>query len=343
MRVRAALGTGLSWSAYYTGALQAAMRFAEPLNGSTPDGRFQILVYHRVGEDVDPYVQGTPVAVFERHLRYLCRHFRILSLADLVLAARRREVPARAIAITFDDGYEDTYSHVLPIVRRYEVPITVYLATGLIDEGRPMWNERIATAIRYTSCERLQAVPGCDPLPLATATQRRRTLERVLGLLKPRRPAERDELTEQIVRALGVTDDRAPRMLRWAQVRKMREHGVEFGAHTVNHPILSALSAAEAYQEIVESKRVIEEQIQTPVEHFAYPNGTSRDFDETTKNLVRTAGFLSAVSMIFGINTTGTDPYELRRGGPWEEAIAPFATKLWWYRRRGRSDANSSA
>jgi len=209
----------------------------------------------------------------------------------------------------------------------------VFLATGLMDEDRPMWNDRIGVAIRDSSCERLEGVPGCAAMPLGTPPERRQVLERTLRALKPLPPAGRDVLASQISQTLRVPLDRGPRMLRWRQVEEMRAHGIEFGAHTVHHPILTAVSAEEQRREIVDSKRAIEDRLQAPALHFAYPNGRAADFDETTKRLVREAGFVSAVSMIFGTNTAATDRYALHRGGPWEETTALFAAKLWWYRR----------
>jgi peptidoglycan/xylan/chitin deacetylase (PgdA/CDA1 family) len=332
----------LCGSAYHGGLLSAVMAITEPLNGSKTAGRFQILVYHRVADDGDPFVPATSVTTFERHIHYLRNHWTILSLTDLLAAAQRREVPPRAIAVTFDDGYEDTYRHVDPIVRHYEVPITVFLAAGLMDSDCPIWNDRVGTAIRDTSCTRMDGVPGCEPLPLTTTVEREHALDRILRTIKARRPAEREELTRQISRALRVPPDRGPRMLRWRQVKEMQAHGIEFGAHTVDHPILTAVPPAEQWQQIIGSKRVIEERLQVPVTHFAYPNGKAADFDETTKALVKKAGFSAAVSMIFGTNTPETDPYELRRGGAWEEAIALFAAKLWWH-RRGRITARGTS
>jgi peptidoglycan/xylan/chitin deacetylase (PgdA/CDA1 family) len=128
-------------------------------------------------------------------------------------------------------------------------------------------------------------------------------------------------------------------MLRWEQIAEMHAAGIEFGAHTVTHPILSTLSTEDARSEIAESKRVIEERLQSPARHFAYPNGTAQDFDVTTQALVVRAGFSSAVSTVFGVNTAATNRYALLRGGPWEEDAAVFGVKLWWYRWQAASEA----
>jgi hypothetical protein len=69
----------------------------------------QILTYHRVNDDRDPYFGGTPTDVFERQMAYIASRFHVMSLSELT-AGLRGEVPGNAIAVTLDDGYRDNYS-----------------------------------------------------------------------------------------------------------------------------------------------------------------------------------------------------------------------------------------
>lgn len=315
-----------------SGLLPLAMRLSER-RSANGGGRFQILVYHRIGATTDPFTSAMSARGFARQMQALRAHFRVLSLSDLLLAAERREVPAHAVAVTFDDGYEDTLTHALPILQRYQIPATVYLATGLMDTDQSMWNDRIGAAVRDTTRAELQPIcDGMEPMPLRTATERRSALQRTLEALKRRALAERARLADRVVEQLDGTAESGPRMLRWEQVRQLHAGGIEVGAHTVTHPILTAVSADDARREITEAKAMIEARLQAPVRHFAYPNGTEKDFDAETKSMVRAAGYVSAVTTMFGANDPSTDRYALRRGGPWEEDSATFATKLWWYR-----------
>jgi peptidoglycan/xylan/chitin deacetylase (PgdA/CDA1 family) len=120
-------------------------------------------------------------------------------------------------------------------------------------------------------------------------------------------------------------------MLAWDQVRFMKEHGIDFGGHTVTHPFLSRMSGDRVAWEVGECKRRIEEEMQSPAVHFAYPNGRDEDFGHWNKDLIRRAGYEAAVTTIWGVNNQSTDPMELRRGGPWETSPAAFAYKLDWY------------
>lgn len=330
----ASLKSAVCASLYRSGLLSLAASVLEPPDQQPGDRPFQILIYHRVGDDGDAYVPAVSTSGFEHHMRCLREHFHPMSLSDLLVAAARREVPARAVAVTFDDGYLDVLRHGLPILQRYAIPSTIYVATAFMDDGASMWNDRIGCALRATKHPQLDGIGNLEPLSLRTEAERRSAAQRVTHALKRQPPAQRDASTAEVLRRLDASADDAPPMLRWQQVRALHDAGVEVGAHTVHHPILSALPAAEAAAEIRDSKLAIEDHLQTAVPHFAYPNGTVDDFDASTRAHVEQAGFTSAVSTVFGVNTAASDRFALRRGGPWEEDAGVFSVKLWWYRWR---------
>ena len=101
-------------------------------------------------------------------------------------------------------------------------------------------------------------------------------------------------------------------MLTWEQIRTMHRAGMAFGSHTLSHPILSRMKPAEAEKELLESKRILEEQIGSPVKYFAYPFGQAADCGEAAQEVVR-CGYTAAVTTMQGVNTTGADLYHLRR------------------------------
>ena len=153
---------------------------------------------------------------------------------------------------------------------------------------------------------------------------------RIFGMLRRLPDDTRRYWYEELLRRLGGPDggDRSDRMLTWDQVREMKQHRIAFGGHTVTHPFLSKLSPEAAAWEVSESKRRIESELQSPVEHFAYPNGRGEDFAPWNKELLRAAGYRAAVTTIWGVNGRSTDRLELRRGQPWETDPALFAWKL---------------
>ena len=138
---------------------------------------------------------------------------------------------------------------------------------------------------------------------------------------------------EHVLRQLAASTagERTGKMLSWDDIRFMKQNGMDFGGHTVSHPFLSKMPGDRVAWEVSECKRRIEEEMQAPVKHFAYPNGREEDFGAWNKGLIRNAGYDAAVTTIWGMNDGSTDLMELKRGGPWEPYFPLFAYKMDWY------------
>jgi peptidoglycan/xylan/chitin deacetylase (PgdA/CDA1 family) len=119
-------------------------------------------------------------------------------------------------------------------------------------------------------------------------------------------------------------------MMSWEDAEAMLRGGISFGSHTASHPALSRLSADQSRVEILKSKKAIEERLNIPVRSFAYPRGRREDFSERVKEQLKEAGYICALTTLFGSNDAGRDLFELKRGGPWEEYLPLFALKLSW-------------
>lgn len=99
-------------------------------------------------------------------------------------------------------------------------------------------------------------------------------------------------------------------MLSWEQIRELNHYGVECGAHTRTHPQLDTLSTAQAWGEIVGSKRALEHNLGKPVVSFAYPHGYH---SAVTKRLVKQAGFNTACAVKHAMSNQTDDPFALAR------------------------------
>jgi peptidoglycan/xylan/chitin deacetylase (PgdA/CDA1 family) len=121
-------------------------------------------------------------------------------------------------------------------------------------------------------------------------------------------------------------------ILTWNEIRQMSKQGISFGAHTITHPVLGGLPASRLQDEIFGSKKAVEERIQVPVRHFAYPFGKPADFGCDAKRIVQAAGFQTAVTTISGVNGPEQDPFELKRLSLDESDQGLFGLKLDWSR-----------
>ncbi len=293
--------------------------------------RFLILCYHRVNDDGHPFFTGTPVALFRKQMEALRRHFTVRPLAELADRARRDELPRNGVAVTFDDGYRDNFTNAFPVLRTLGLPATIFLTTDAVDRNALLWHDSMFDAFHRT--RKTEARFENEPLALAPG-ERGASLSRVLGRLRRSSPLERDRLVEDLLRELAIEPGVPPgwEKLSWQEVREMASQGISFGAHTLDHPILTFAGPEETRRQIGESKRRIESELGSEVTMFAYPNGAAADFDRTTERIVEEEGLSLAVSTIAGANDEKTNPYALRRTGMWGDDPQLSTLRLAWAR-----------
>jgi peptidoglycan/xylan/chitin deacetylase (PgdA/CDA1 family) len=286
----------------------------------------RILVYHNVSEQADPAF-GLSVSLFARQMRFLSRHYRAISLDDLSdMLSGRADWVERAVAITFDDGYEDNHHVAWPILRELGLPATIFLTTDYIGAAEGVWLNRLYVAVQRTPFDRIEAPEalGLDaaPLPLRSPSERLAAARALADRLYGVAPAPRKALTEQLIEALQVDlAELSPppsvlRFLNWEQVREMAESGlVTFGSHGRSHSIMSRLPDDTLRDELTASKATIEREVGRPVRHFAYPNGARGDWDARAVDLLPGLGYATAVTMCRGLVAPGASAFVLPRVG----------------------------
>lgn len=288
-----------------------------------------ILTYHRVLEQPDALRSTqTHKEQFERQLSVIRRFFHAYTLSDACRRLRDGSLPQRSVAITFDDGYLDNATVALPTLQRYGLPATFFVATGYRGNGI-MWNDRIIESIRR--CERdfldLTSV-NLERYELTSVFHRIRAVQAVLGRLKYLDQESRDLTATKIAELASV---RLPSdlMMSDRELRRLHAAGMEIGAHTVSHPILSAIDDGRAKSEIESSREVLESVIDGPVSAFAYPNGKpGTDFRRQHVGMVRDAGFACAVTTAPGPVRAESDPWQLGRVAPFDISRIKFACRL---------------
>jgi peptidoglycan/xylan/chitin deacetylase (PgdA/CDA1 family) len=294
--------------------------------------RLSVLIFHRVLREPDPLLPGEMDAErFDRVCRWLAGWFNFLPLDDAVRRLRDATLPARAAAITFDDGYADNHDIALPILQRHGLCATFFVATGFLDGGR-MWNDTVIEAVRRTCAPKwdLEAcgVPGVGQVELAGLAQRQAAISQLLGAIKYLEPGQRATAVAGVASA-AAADLPQDLMMSSDQLRRLRQAGMQIGAHTVNHPILSRLSATAARNEVVDSKHALEQLLQERVALFAYPNGRPhQDYGREAVDVVRQCGFDAALSTAWGSAQRHDDPYQLPRFTPWDQGRTRFGVRM---------------
>ncbi len=298
--------------------------------------RLIVLSYHRVVPVTDAlFPEQTTAKDFEVHLRVLAKFFRAFTLSEALSLLNARVLPARSVAITFDDGYADNATEALPLLDRYGLKATFFIATKFIAGGL-MWNDQIIEAIRECAAGSLSLENlGLGIFTIDDAESRRLAIDALLMKLKHVPEPERSDTVQHIVKITGSTlPDRL--MMSKDQLNLLAQAGMEIGAHTVSHPILAKQLDKDAEFEISESRKVLRRLLGVPVTSFAYPNGRpGLDYNESHAAIARNAGFDVAVSTRNGAVQYSTDRYQLPRYGVWDKTYWKFALRLLHWQVRG--------
>jgi peptidoglycan/xylan/chitin deacetylase (PgdA/CDA1 family) len=313
-----------------------------PRRSRPPEGRVLILIYHQINRLLsDPWGLAVKPRHFAQHLEVLQRHARVIPLQRLSQALLDGNLPDRSVVVTFDDGYADNLYNAKPLLERYDVPATVFLTAGYIGRERELWWDELDRillqpgALPETLCLRVngdtyrwelgEAAHYSEDASLGyrrwrawrdTPSPRHHLYRSLWDLLNPLSEAEQRKALDELLTWAGAEPTVRPthRFLSLEEVVALAQGDlIEIGAHTVTHPVLSALPAASQRVEIQRSKARLEEVLKRPVTNFSYPYGNEYHYTAETVGMVKEAGFTSACSSFAGVVEQTTDPFQLPR------------------------------
>lgn len=240
-----------------------------------------------------------PPEQFEHRLTRLKRSGHpVLALADAVRGLADGSLPERAVAITIDDGWSSTYTHMLPVLERLELPATLYVTTWYVDHPLPIVNKavdyiRLRAGLPAEATERLSA--EIDALPVG----------------------EREAALRETAKRLDVPTEpwwsgRQFHLMTPGELRDAKRRGLDIQLHTHRHRALDRhIDGLE--RDLADNRRRLADMLDEPAErltHFCYPSG---GYHPRADAVLRSAGVLSATLVDEGINRPGSNPFRLRR------------------------------
>jgi peptidoglycan/xylan/chitin deacetylase (PgdA/CDA1 family) len=286
-----------------------------------------VLMFHNVGSPAETDYLPDHMKISEAKLRRLLgmlqkAGYRTCTVDQLVDELDAGRTPTDTVVLTFDDGYRDNHDLLLPILQSMGATATIYVQTGPM-KGRLNWLHHYFWALHevgpHELAERLAQqidrghiksdLRSLPKGPVAAEYEMKRLLKYEVT------PADRDAVLALIFQDLGGVDaDLAAEVyLGPEECRTLDKAGVEIGAHTVNHLILSSLDATQQRLEIEGSLRDLEAWLGHGVASFAYPYGRTWDYDAETRSILQELGFRSATTAMPGLNDADTPRLELKR------------------------------
>ena len=283
----------------------------------------RVITYHRIANpadtpDLDPALVSAMPDVFEQQMEHLRRWYRPLALSDIVEAFRTgRPLPNRSVHVTVDDAYRDFAELAWPVLKRLDIPVTVFVPTAFPgEEITSFWWDRLhRSGIESASpswSKRLEGVAAVGtPSNGRTGKAELRVL---LRHLPPEVSASiLDEACLEITPAGEgtVATKRKAAVLSWDELRELRDDGVTFGAHTRHHVALPCVDLASIRQEIRRSLEDLTRELGEGPWAIAYPYGMC---NATVARIAEEEGCVLGFTCEDGLNRPGlTDPLRLRR------------------------------
>jgi len=285
-----------------------------------------IVVYHGISANLHDFQPFTllPVTDFERHIRFLKTHYTMLSLKETVwLLTKGKKIPSRTAIVTFDDGYCNNLTHALPIIQKYQVPITIFLTAGYIGTKKLLPFDQAYLICRYAQEMRSRPNPeiGLPSLSFKNELERCKSFSKLVSLLKKLSTSDQERCLLSLRQELYVPDFTNKndifkdfQLMSWEDAYELKKSGlVDFGSHTLSHEILTNVTHQVAEKEISFSKSILEKKLNEPITLFAYPNGRQIDFNSSHMDLLNKYGYSAAVTTIPDLNTHQENIYKLKR------------------------------
>ena len=275
------------------------------------------------------------------HLR--ARGIDIVTMDDVHRRLIEKDFERPFACFTLDDGYRDNRDYALPVLREFDAPCTLYVASDFAEGSGRLWWVALEMAIAKASS--IEVTIGGVPSLVDTATSaaKQAAFDRLHDWLRSASARDMQREMGALCARHGIDDAAICRELcmSWDELKGCADDAlVTIGAHSISHCNLAHQSAAAAAEELTVSRARIEAALQRPVVHLAYPYGDRQAAGAREFALARNAGYRTAVTtrpgMVFpesGAHLTALPRVSLN-GNYQDERVLPVltsgtATAMW--------------
>ncbi|MCI0505906.1 MAG: polysaccharide deacetylase family protein [Gammaproteobacteria bacterium] len=300
-------------------------------------GKVVILMYHRVLKDKDDTINYTQPGMyvttssFDKQMKFISENYAVISMKDLIDGWKNGglDQDRQYCIVTFDDGWLDNYENAYPIMKKYDIPATIFLATSFIGTNRWFWPDKISYLFQISNKKELfrlvkESYTNISDLNevlknfISTLEENIKfddltLIDRLIEGMKRHEESEIHNTLDRILGLLGKKFESHRITMNWDELKEMSQGGVTFGSHTCNHKLLTQLPPGSVEREVKESIAAIKEKGIENVPVFCYPNGY---FNDEVADIVKKSGCETAVTTKYGFeNAMGPDSFNMKRIG----------------------------
>ena len=261
----------------------------------------------------------------DEYLRVLSKRYHFISLSEAVeMLQGRKPMQPYSMVFTFDDGYRNNLTHAMPILRRYNAPVTFFISTGYAGNPRPFWWDRLDYAVQHAQVNGREAKVGALTVRLDSSSREalRESFKRLRRDAKKQQMSDisfrrdMDQLGHQLEVESGrvlsdlQNEDDWSAVMTWDEIERNGNSDITFGSQTVDHIRLDLVEESVVRDQLMRSKRDIELHTGRPCQAICYPNG---NLSGAIAGLAKACNYKCGLTCIPGRNGVGDDVMTLRR------------------------------
>jgi len=256
---------------------------------------------------------------FRRRLDYVCRKFKVASLAEALEQHARGEISPGQVVLTFDDGFFNFLAVAAPILRELGLPATVYIVSHDMVSQEPIANLIVRDLLLSTRRSQVESsllgTEGC--VSLATDPQRKGAIRLALDRLHRFNGENGNRLSfiRQLADDLDVDAEELIRRRVWHalsadEMRQLAGEGFDMQLHSHRHGVVTDMSQRQLREDLTTCRNLVEEATGREARDFCYPFGM---WSRSRWPVLEAAGVRSAVTTHLGPNFVRTPRLALRR------------------------------
>jgi peptidoglycan/xylan/chitin deacetylase (PgdA/CDA1 family) len=265
---------------------------------------------------------AVPPKLFEHQLDWLKRRRLVLPLSEFAHLHTYGRLPKKAVAITFDDGYACNAVVAAPILLKYGLPATIFLATGFVSSPEEFWWDALERIIATTVAQRLTVIMNekswgvplgdRDSLSLnskwrvtdGAKSTRQAAYAALWKLLRLMPDYQRRQIMHDLHSQARIDTSARPshRIMTASEAAELAKvSAIDIGAHSVTHPVLNELPLSAQKMEVEKSREACLKLCGKIPSAFAYPYGA---YDQDVIGVVKAAGFkIACTSDAFSVTS----------------------------------------
>lgn len=280
-----------------------------------------VLLYHSIADvQNDPFYLHVNIDHFESHLKIINHYYAPISMTDLIdCLTFGYNLPKRAVVLTFDDGYANSYTTVTPLLEKYHMPATLFVTSGQVNSNREFWwdeleqllllGESFNTSVLFDLLDIMKEKAATISLGKSPVEVYLSIWERIFLMSAIKKEQFFEELCKRTGKKLITRSSH--RILTKEEFLCIGHNpNWEIGAHSVSHYPLAELSKDSQRVEIVGCKDYIESVLKRQIQYFSYAHGS---FSDETESLLDEMGFRAAFTTKYGIVSNKSDIFHLPR------------------------------